>query len=65
MTERLKIVGEKFIDLGNFVAVALVFGQISLERKDVLIIAIGIVAALSLWVLGWFVLGKKGGKRRL
>lgn len=64
MSDRRKIVGEKLFDLGNFVAVALVFGQAGLEKKDTLLVIIGVAFTIFFWLLGWLALGKKGGKKQ-
>lgn len=50
MSDRRQIIGEKLIDLGNFIAVALIFGQISFEKRDVFMALIGIILTAIFWL---------------
>lgn len=62
MSERRRVFGEKFVDLGNFTIVALIFGQLSTERKDIIIIILGIILALTFWLIGYLLLKSKRRK---
>jgi len=62
VSERRRVFGEKFVDLGNFTIVALIFGQLSTERKDIIIIILGIILALTFWLIGYLLLKSKRRK---
>ncbi|MBI4067241.1 hypothetical protein HY407_02565 [Candidatus Gottesmanbacteria bacterium] len=43
MSDRRRIFGEKFVDLGNYTIVALIFGQLVIEKKDLTVIVLGTI----------------------
>jgi hypothetical protein len=64
VSQRRKIFGEKFVDLGNFTIVALIFGQLVIEKKDYLIVIYGAILAILFWLIGFFILKEKGGRKK-
>lgn len=64
MSERRKIFGEKFVDLGNFTVVALTFGQIGIEKKDLIVIILGAILAVVFWMFGFLLLSGKEKRRK-
>lgn len=63
VSERRKVFGEKFVDLGNYTVVALIFGQLLTEKKSILILIIGAVLFAFFWVIGFLLLQKERRKR--
>jgi len=64
VSERRKIFGEKFIDLGNYTIVALIFGQLTIAQKDSAIILSGILLAVLFWIIGFLILKEKRRRKK-
>ena len=58
MSERRRVFGEKFVELGNFTIVALIFTQFTGENKSSFVILIGFILTAILWIVGFFLLQK-------
>lgn len=59
MSERRRIFGEKFIDLGNFTIIALIFGQFAVESKSLPVIILGVIIVAVCWMMGFFLLKRE------
>lgn len=64
VTDRRKIFGEKFVDLGNYTFIALTVGQLVTEKKDLRIVVFGIALTFLFWLVGFIILKEKGGRKR-
>jgi len=64
VTERRRVFGEEFVDLGNFTVVALIFGQLVLDKKDVALIITGVLLVFIFWMIGFLLLKSKRRKTK-
>lgn len=63
VSKRRRVFGEKFVDLGNYTIVALIFGQLVAEKINVVLIIVAFIYVVIFWMIGFFLLRRERRRR--